>query len=400
MKYLAPEQIVLVVWSSINAVLSGIVLITPGVFPNLQQQTFVQLMTWTALCTFMTSIGTFIGFPDDGSAACGVQSFVISFFVKASWFWLTLIAMELYWIFKFESLVLENLVNFFSKITGNTGANRMSSENMRHILRHFFVWSLSLILTLLPLSTSDFGRTDDGRDSAMCFISGSNTSKTVMAWSFASIYVPFFVCLILLLFFALQLYYSLKSTQSMGEILWGPIEWQMINLFLYPIYFITWLPFVVLSINDNFGGGSDDGGYNFAVDFGNILSTQLGTFVFLIFFITSYEARHRWFHLLFCPLWRVEHYDIKQPLLDECKSPLVNEWIDDPANPPRFHQTIVVEPDWCGQRSNRLTTVRNFFPLLFKYLGQFMPDALIQYKVEDDAPSPQNKPSSTKFMFP
>lgn len=394
MLFLAPEQIVLIVWSAINATLSAIVMYTPAQFPNLQKQTFVQLMFWTAVCTFATSFGTWIGFPDDGSAACGVQSFIISFFVKASWFWLTLTAAELFWIFQFdEDFFSEGFINRLVNFSQDT----VTDDQMTHIVRHSLVWSVSLFLTLIPLSDSAFGRTDDGRDSAMCFLSGSVTDKKVLAWSFVTVYVPFFLCLLALLFFAIQLHCSLKEVEE-GQ-LWGPIQWQMVNLFLYPVYFITWLPFVVISIIDNLGEGKNDGGYNFAVDFGNILSTQLGTFVFLIFFITSYEARHRWLQTLFCPRWKVSHYDtdpdLKQPL---CPAPHTDASHPDPGRD--RHETVVVEDNWCGQRSNRLTTVRNNFPKLFKFLGQFMPDALIQYKVADDAPLPQDKPSATKFAFP
>lgn len=374
---LSPEQIILESWSTIAAAASAAVFITPLIFPSMRKQIFVNLISYAALCTFMTSLGTWLGFPDDGSTACSAQAFIISFFSKASWFWLTIISLELFSIFVYEKF-------FFTQPS---------------LYMNLAVWPLTLFLTLIPLATSKFGRTSDDKSDGWCFLSGDDTDSDITLWSIISIYIPFFVCLVLMVFFAIFVRLQAFSTNKDRIYVWDPIFKIINSMFLYPIFFITWFPFVILSIVDGYSGYSDSGASKVAVDFGNILSTQLGSFVFLIFFWTSAEARFRWSWLLASPCFGSPKYnpyddansatptaDLSRPLIDTEEGDRLSS-----------HDSDLYKDNWRGNRASRITTVQNRFPLLYEFFGRFMTDTEIQYEIKDAASPVKIKPSATRF---
>lgn len=371
-----PEQIILEVWSTIAAVASAVVFLTPIIFPSMQKQIFMKLISYAALCTFMTSFGTWFGFPDDGSASCTAQAFIISFFSKASWFWLTIISVELFSIFVIDKF-------FFAQPA---------------LYMNLAVWPLSLILTLIPLSTTRFGRTNDDKSDGWCFLTGDDTDANIELWSIISIYLPFFICLVLMSFFAIFVRCTALATNSEGKrFVWDPVFKLANSMFLYPIFFITWFPFVILSIVNGYNGYDDSGASAVAVDFGNILSTQLGTFVFLILFWSSAEARFRWTWLFAQPCYgapKVNPYDDSFPHTAGMSEPLIASEEGDRMS---SHDSDLFKDNWNGNRASRVTTVQNRFPLLYEFFGRFMLDTDIQYEIKDVASPHKIKPSGTRF---
>ena len=372
-----PDEIILEVWSTIAAAASAVVFLTPVIFPSMRKQIFVQLISYAALCTFMTSLGTWFGFPDDGSMACTAQAVIISFFSKASWFWLTIISLELFSIFVYEKY-------FFTQPA---------------LYMNLAVWPLTLFLTFIPLSTTKFGRTADDKTDGWCFLTGNDTDSAITLWSIISIYLPFFICLVLMSGFAVYTRVKALTADSDGKLLriWDPVYKLVNSMFLYPIFFITWFPFVILSIVNGYNGYADTGASAVAIDFGNILSTQLGTFVFLIFFWTSAEARFRWIWVLASPCYgspKVNPYDDSFSATATLSEPLIGSEEGDRIS---SHDSDVFRDNWSGNRASRVTTVQNRFPLLYEFFGRFMLDTDIQYEVKDAVSPIKAKPLGTQF---
>jgi len=266
------------------------------------------------------------------------------------------------------------------------------------------VGPLTIVLTLIPLSTTKFGRTADDKTDGWCFLTGNDTDSNITLWSIISIYLPFFICLVLISGFAVytRAMAQNRHSDSDGKKIntWEPVYKLVNSMFLYPIFFITWFPFVILSIINSYNGYSDtNNSLRVAITFGNILSTQLGTFVFLIFFWTSAEARFRWAWLLASPCYgspKVNPYDdsFSTTATATLSEPLIGSEEGDRLS---SHDSDVYRDNWTGNRASRVTTVQNRFPLLYEFFGRFMLDTDIQYEIKDTVSPVKAKPLPTQF---
>jgi len=127
-----------------------------------------------------------IGDPPEGSAACLVQAIGISYFGLASMLWALCIAISLHMAF----------------LRHQPGVERYK------VYYHVLVWSISLVLTLLPFSTGSYG--DSG---GWCWITvktkGTNSDVVQQNWGTAWRFIQFYIPLWLIIGYNSYVYFSI-----------------------------------------------------------------------------------------------------------------------------------------------------------------------------------------------
>ncbi len=111
---------------------------------GLLKRLFLKLVFYIAFCDFFSAMAMVIGNTSTGSTACYYQGIVNNYFTLASIFWTMVIGYEVH------------LVVWYHRV----------QTDLR--LFSIIIWTLPLILSLIPLSTSTYGN-DDGTP-GWCFL--------------------------------------------------------------------------------------------------------------------------------------------------------------------------------------------------------------------------------------
>eukprot|EP00470_Lotharella_oceanica_P013337 CAMPEP_0170182584 /NCGR_PEP_ID=MMETSP0040_2-20121228/28293_1 /TAXON_ID=641309 /ORGANISM="Lotharella oceanica, Strain CCMP622" /LENGTH=341 /DNA_ID=CAMNT_0010428051 /DNA_START=181 /DNA_END=1204 /DNA_ORIENTATION=- len=113
----------------------------------------------------MYSIANAIGNPSDGSAACYTQAIMIQFFGLSSMLWTVTIA------YTVDRVYLKG----------------RSIEEAAEIKKtfHYIVWGISLLLTILPATTGNYGQS-----TGWCWIDVKENAEAGTAWRFVTFYIP------------------------------------------------------------------------------------------------------------------------------------------------------------------------------------------------------------------
>lgn len=269
------NQFILEVFSIFSGVCSATVILTVLIFPSLRKQKFVNIMAHINLCTLFASAGVSIGFPSNNSLSCIPQSIIVTFFSRASWFWITFLSLELHSLFMYRKNTIT--VPIMNVIT----------------------WILTSLVTFLPLINSTYGRSDNEDIQGWCYLSGDDTDQNVITWTIVSLYAPLAVCILLTTIFAIRvrcasgwqdLYSDFPIIQILSQ-----------TSFAYPLSLLaSWVLFALISACFNFSYYEDAKWFDGAQTAATGLAPQLGTMMTFIFFLTSEEARRRWAGVFRC----------------------------------------------------------------------------------------------------
>jgi hypothetical protein len=268
-------EVAFIVFSALAAFLSGLVLLTVMVFPDMQKRLFMNIILWISASNLCASIASAWGFPNAGTGLCSAQAFAVPFFYKASWLWTTVLSYNI-WKIAFRGV-----------------------SEIRMYYAHLLCWGISLVTTVVPLITNDYGREHDDIDAELswCSLTGDKLS--------AGLWILFMFNILLLAVFVANIYIQAK-------IYWdAKLRADSRNLFavlnviiLYPPGFlVTWGPNLIFSILVNFGVSGNAEAISDVFNAVSILATQSGTVFAIIFFLKCKEARVRWTNLilsLFC----------------------------------------------------------------------------------------------------
>ena len=123
-----------------------LVILTYITFKDLRSLRYVELVTYVSLNDMIASIGLALGGSKTGSFVCTFQAIVTNLNYLSAIFWTTIIAYQLWLAVHYNHTIQQNQM----------------------LLIHLICWGLPIILTLLPLSTNDYGNADD--ESTWCFI--------------------------------------------------------------------------------------------------------------------------------------------------------------------------------------------------------------------------------------
>lgn len=264
-----PLEWAFVVCSSFSSLMAFAVFITAYVFPVMRKRLFMQIIICMSICDMIGSIAA-SGFPAQSSMMCPAQSFLMSFFYKASWLWTTCLSYQLY------SIV----------IRGKFGLTIWQM--------HAICWTVSLISTILPLTTNSYGRDDDVQLS-WCFLSGS--ARWAQVWFLVTFDSVLCCAVFLVVYFLFRIYWRYRSMNIKES--YPEVYTILDSLMLYPPgFFITWGPNLLLALMINFEIIEDSESLELVFNTLSILATQSGTVLAIIFFWKCREARSRWATLL------------------------------------------------------------------------------------------------------
>ena len=249
--------------SAISMFFSAIVITSGLLRPSMisPKRPFTHIIFAISLCDFLGSIGNVLGFPRNGSVACTVQAFLYLFFFPASWFWTAALVYQL------------RCVAIHNKIW------------LRVRYLHMLCWTIPLILALAPLSTNTYGQDDYLEGSSVCNVGGN--SLKAYNWSLGDTGSEFLLCFVLMMFHVIEIGLFFRKNKEL-------ISDSKKSLFcatrLYPLgMLVAWLPFTIVEFYYS------SGNYKWrAWELVQLLSTQYGTFLGLIYFVYSKQARDIW----------------------------------------------------------------------------------------------------------
>ncbi len=247
--------------------LSLLVVITYLIFPQLKSKVFMKIITLISLCDCIANASELNGIPNTREF-CVIQGVVMQFFYPASWIWTVILTYLLY------SLVIDGKIS------------------MPEWKMHAIAWGLSTLITVLPLTTSTYGKQDG--DNYWCFIQPSKRVPGTAAtefWQYLMFDALIFVCFLLMLSWGILIYYKLGVQEiTASKIVLNAVR----TLFIYPwILFFTWFPNVLLfTLYPSYPQDSD------AWLVVQSLSIWQGGLTAMVFFYNSRESRMLWYGLL------------------------------------------------------------------------------------------------------
>ena len=254
--------------SSFSVILTGIV------FPSMLKKMFMRFIVLISLCYFISSTMYALGYPKSNESLCPLQGGVSNFFLHASLFWATILTYQVY------SLVILN--KYF----------------LKEYQTHLFCWSVSLLVTLLPLTTStEYGQDDMLLGKSWCTLrTGNGSSLTKAIWGIIAVALPFFICIIIMIIIYCRLkyyfYFLHEFTMDQALIIKSTAE----TLLLYPLTMIIfWVPILFIANGFTF---IDNRFHYQAYSISWSIATFYGTIFAIIYFTHSTEARYRWKKLI------------------------------------------------------------------------------------------------------
>lgn len=161
---------------------------------------------------------------------------------------------------------------------------------------HLICWLIPLASTLLPLTTSRYGRDDDAQ-LAWCFIEGNSYVEII--WVVFSFYLIMVASMLTMVYYSIRIHLKYRDIDLKTH---NPEVHAVVDmLWMYPVaMMVNWIPNLTVSIlaniqDSSFHTDTAEKIFNLVT----ILATQNGTFTAIIFFMKSKEARYRWNALLF-----------------------------------------------------------------------------------------------------
>lgn len=185
---------------------------------------------------FFAAVGGLFGNSKNGTFNCFVQSFLTNYFPLTSIFWTVVISYLL-----FDILQKPHL-------------NRKQSMNIERWV-HLLCWGFPFLLTVLPLTTTDYG-TFDGED-GWCFLRPRTGSPkwTFRFWLFAAFFAWVYIAITIFLIFIVYVAYVVASPSGYlqtDSIITSTIRKAVNKLIWYPV--IILLSWFVMTIYELWGG--------------------------------------------------------------------------------------------------------------------------------------------------
>jgi hypothetical protein len=202
--------------------------------------------------------------PASESVMCKIEGFINIYFYPVTWMWTTILVYFLY------------------------GLAVHGKVPLSEVVVQCLCWGIPLLLTLMVLTTNNYGRFDVNDDNEVCTIGGSRDSA--FAWRIIIYYGLFLVCIGVMMHLYIKILQVTKT--GLTTVSEGMLTLAMQSLSLYPLAMIaSWLPeFIAFIISfENYN--------NLAIHISAIFKLANGVFTAVIFFSKSQHARALW--------WRV-----------------------------------------------------------------------------------------------
>jgi hypothetical protein len=251
----------------ISCLLSLFVMLTYVLFPRLQGKLFMKIITLISLCDFIANSTVIFGEPYNHEL-CFLQGLLQQFFYVASWIWTVIMTYLLY------SLVTKG------KIT------------LPEWAMHFISWSVALLCTVLPLTTSTYGA--QANDDDWCWIQPRYLNHKSIQLSELWIYLTFdcviFGSFFLMTLWGILIFHRVRVQQIPTS---KTVKSALRTLLMYPIIlFITWFPNAIFML----AGIEGISGPHVMIAV-NSLSIWQGGLTAIVFFYNSKESRTHWYNV-------------------------------------------------------------------------------------------------------
>jgi len=205
------------------------------------------------------------GFPATGSALCWIQGILATYFTITSWFWTTMLAFRVY------SMI------------------RYGKCNVKFWTMHAIAWGVPAFLTLIPLTTTNYGRGEDSLEWCLFTQRGSNPGWLMPFWSYTTFFIWLFIC------FGLMITWQLIIQCKFRDSALQPVIRRTYDkVYLYPCAMILCWSLNIIC-DDSLGGDKS----NKLGALGMIFGISNGILSALIFMFKSEEAQNRWYTYLF-----------------------------------------------------------------------------------------------------
>lgn len=220
--------------SSLSCIFCFIVILLYLLYENISKKSYNKLIFYIALSDFFSAIGGLFGKSKNGTFNCIIQSILTNYFPLTSIFWTVVIAYLL-----FDILNKPNITR---------KKDTMIVEKWVHII----CWGLPFLLTILPLTTTDYG-TFDGED-GWCFLRPRHGSPkwTFRFWLFVAFFAWVYIAIILFFMFMLYVIYVIASPTGYVQtdsIIANTIKKAIRKLIWYPlIILVSWFSMTIYEL--------------------------------------------------------------------------------------------------------------------------------------------------------
>jgi len=231
-----------------------------------------------AISDAMYSFMYMFGYPY--STLCSLQAIISLFFERLSWTYTTMLVFEC-----FNYIVYKR--SFFSlKIA------------------HALIWSINLLLEVLPLTTSTYyGEYDQG--SVKCgYSQGNGTQDALDGWNFVQLLVQVVNFILTVFFTILIVWYCTRYKLPMTEnLLQNVVNDAWKTVILYPIVeFVSWSPSQINNFYINVYKskyGISPANSHYITNITHVISPIYGIILPIVFFWKNKDARLELYNLLF-----------------------------------------------------------------------------------------------------
>jgi hypothetical protein len=206
-------------------------------YESISKKSYNQLIYFIAISDFFSAVGGLFGISKNGTWNCFIQSFLTNYFPLTSIFWTVVISYLLYDVLQKPHLKRKK--------------HGIDVENWVHLL----CWGWPLLLSVLPLTTTDYG-TFDGED-GWCFLRPRDGSPkwTFRFWLFAAFFAWVYIAIAIFSLFIFYVGYVVTSPSGYlqtDSIIARTIRKAINKLIWYPLIILT--SWVVMTIYELWAG--------------------------------------------------------------------------------------------------------------------------------------------------
>ena len=261
-------------------------------------KSLIHYVMMIAIADTMTALAIAFGFPEPGPL-CTAQGFLLIFFSRMSWFFTDVLIFQLFYIVVFKKYFL----------------------NVKYM--HCIVWSVNIMLQILPYTTGtrygqDDGEQPNGITYEICNLGkGTGSNKTAGKWlQYAyniELLISFGIIITLSIIVTIYCLY-MKNTKTSHVYLAQRIRESWSIVVLYPCaMLIAWMPGMIFARYNIYldNSGKKLPHHIFVIgDYLQAINALYGPLLALIFYTKTLEARRAWMYNLRCILYVLKDIDV------------------------------------------------------------------------------------------
>lgn len=235
-------------------------------FRTMQRGNFMPIILYMSLSDLGMNAVSAFGFPRNGTPLCWIQGILATYFTICSWFWTTMLSYRIY-----------------SKIRYGSCALRLSTM-------HLISWGVPLFLTLIPLTTTNYG--SDADQTQWCLFKHRKGSPSWVDsfWSFSTFFASLVICVLLMITWKILITMKFRNSPVKAA-----VARTYDKVYLYPIAMIVCWSLNILC--DDFNRS----GHRRMDALSMIFGMSNGILAAIIFMWKSEESRQRWGRYIFPP---------------------------------------------------------------------------------------------------